>query len=191
MTTQNQTVHRVLPVVSRSRVTPKEIFENVDAKQETEAPMDVYRAMVRTLLGSMSIVLFPNPSARPICVNVASMRRSTCSISVHDHLGEKPLLTHDDIRIQSSHHKPCRRLNLAYIRNPKNPPQKNVSHHVTPTSNGPLSGASMTVTSRLTQPCSLSVYIKEARAVRIHPRSYTECRSVPRRITMCRGERGT
>ena len=61
-TTQNQTNQRIGPVVSRRSVTPKEILENVDAKQETDAPIEVYRAMVRTLLGSISTVFFPNPS---------------------------------------------------------------------------------------------------------------------------------
>lgn len=73
--TQNHTNHRMGPVVNRSSVTPKDIFEKVDAKQEIEAPMDVYRAMVRTLLGSMSTVRFPNPSSWPICVMMASISR--------------------------------------------------------------------------------------------------------------------
>ena len=72
---QNHTVCRMFPVVSRSRVIPKDIFENVDTKQEIEAPMDVYRAMVRTLLGSMSTVRFPNLSSWPIRVIPASTRR--------------------------------------------------------------------------------------------------------------------
>jgi hypothetical protein len=41
VTMQNQTNHRRPPDVSRSSVTPKEIFEKVDAKQEIEAPIDV------------------------------------------------------------------------------------------------------------------------------------------------------
>lgn len=77
VTTQNQTVHLIFPVVSRSRVTPKEIFENVDAKHEIEAPMDVYRAIAKTLLGSMSTVRFPKPSSWPICVIMASMSSKT------------------------------------------------------------------------------------------------------------------
>lgn len=157
VTTQNQTVHRILPAVSRSRVTPKEIFENVDAKQDIEAPIDVYRAMVKTLLGSISTVRFPNPSSWPICVKMASIRRRTWTLSVHGRCMSALVLTHEEMRIQSSHHKPCRRLSFAYIRKPKNPPQRNVNHHVMPTMTGPLSGTLMIALSRLAQPCSLSV----------------------------------
>jgi hypothetical protein len=49
-------------------------LEKVEAKQDTEAPMDVYKAIVARLLGSMSTVRFPNPSSWPVCVKTASTK---------------------------------------------------------------------------------------------------------------------
>lgn len=51
--------------------------------------------------------------------------------------------THDTIKIQSSHHNPILRLNLAYTRRPRNPPLNTVTHHVMPTISGPWSGTLM------------------------------------------------
>lgn len=77
VTIANQTDHLIFPLVSRRRVTPKEIFESVEAKQEIDAPMDVQNAMVRMFLGSISTAFLPNPSDWPTCVNTASMSRKT------------------------------------------------------------------------------------------------------------------
>jgi hypothetical protein len=176
VTTLNQTLHLIFPVVSRSRVTPKEIFENVEAKHEIEAPIDVQRAMVKMLLGSMSTVRFPKPSTWPTWVKTASMNSITWGTSVRDHCQATLLLTHENMRIQSSHHKPCLRLSFAYMRNPKNPPQRNVNHHVIPTIKGPLSGIPIIAMRRLAQPCSLKVGQEQSCVARIYPRSCTEAK---------------
>lgn len=157
VTMLNQTLHLIFPVVSRSRVTPKEIFEKVEAKHEIEAPIDVQRAMVKTLFGSMSTVRLPKPSCWPTWVKTASINSMACGTSVRDYCLAASVLTHENMRIQSSHHKPCLLLSFAYMRNPRNPPQRNVNHHVIPTINGPLSGTPIAAVFRLAQPCSLKV----------------------------------
>lgn len=66
VTTQNQTNQRRGPVVKRRRVIPKDIFDNVEAKQDTEAPTEVAMAMVAKFSTAMSCVRFPNPRRWPI-----------------------------------------------------------------------------------------------------------------------------
>jgi hypothetical protein len=58
---QNQTDHRVFPDVRRRRVTPNEILERVDAKQEIEATTELPRAIVAKFSWGMSFVNLPNP----------------------------------------------------------------------------------------------------------------------------------
>jgi hypothetical protein len=58
-------------------VTPKEILDRVDAKQDIEATMEDPRAMVANLSTGMSIVRFPKPMSCPTWVTMASTRRRT------------------------------------------------------------------------------------------------------------------
>ena len=53
VTMQNQTVHLIVPEVRRRSVTPKEILDSVDAKQEIVMVRDVPKEMIRKFLGSM------------------------------------------------------------------------------------------------------------------------------------------
>ena len=53
VTMQNQTVHLIVPEVRRRSVTPKEILDSVDAKQEIVIVRDVPKEMIRKFLGSM------------------------------------------------------------------------------------------------------------------------------------------
>jgi hypothetical protein len=52
VTMQNQTLHLILPAVRRRSVTPKEILDSVDAKQDIVMLRDVPKEMVRRFLGS-------------------------------------------------------------------------------------------------------------------------------------------
>jgi hypothetical protein len=72
---QNQTKVRRSPLVSRRRVMPKLILENVDAKQDREATAVEPSAMVGRLVRGMSRVCLPNPRCTPIWVVIASARR--------------------------------------------------------------------------------------------------------------------
>lgn len=72
---QNHTNHRVGPLVSRSSVTPNEIFERVEAKHDIDAPIEVQRTMVARFCTGMSKVCLPKPKDWPIWVMMASMRR--------------------------------------------------------------------------------------------------------------------
>ena len=76
VTMQNQMKPRVYEDVRRRRVTPKEILEKVDAKQDIEAPMEVIREMVARFAGSMLMVCLPNPRFSPIWVRIVTMRRN-------------------------------------------------------------------------------------------------------------------
>ena len=52
VTMQNQTLHLIVPEVRRRSVTPKEILDSVDAKQDIVTLRDVPKEMTRIFLGS-------------------------------------------------------------------------------------------------------------------------------------------
>lgn len=80
------------------------------------------------------------------------MSRNPWDTSVYSRCRGEVLLTHEAMRNQSSHHRPCRLVTFAYIRSPRNPPEKKVNHQVTPTINGPLSGMPIVAASQLAHP---------------------------------------
>lgn len=61
VTMTNQTKTRVRPVVRRSRVTPKDILEKVEAKQVSVVPMVRPTARMKRLMSGISRVCFPKP----------------------------------------------------------------------------------------------------------------------------------
>lgn len=74
---QNHTNHRRRSVVRRRSVTPNEILEKVEAKQEMDAPTEVPNAIVNRFSTGMSTVRFPKPRDWPACVRTAWIRRRT------------------------------------------------------------------------------------------------------------------
>jgi hypothetical protein len=76
VTMQNHTNHRSEPAVRRRSVSPKDILDNVDAKQDIDATTETPRAMVGWFAKGMSIVRLPKPRWTPTWVVMASARRS-------------------------------------------------------------------------------------------------------------------
>lgn len=91
---------------------------------------------------------------------MASARRMSYGTSVSANVIEMAsLYTHDKMRMWSSHHRPCFLLTLAYILNPKKPPQKKVTNHATPTMTGPLSGTPILSKSTALQECEDAAHV--------------------------------
>lgn len=79
---QNQTNHLSAPVVRRSRVTPKDILDNVEAKQDIDAAAEMPTAITGRFSCGMSEVRLPKPKVWPTWVKMASPRRKTLSVLV-------------------------------------------------------------------------------------------------------------
>lgn len=78
-TMQNHTNQRSDPVVSRRRLTPNEILEKVDAKQDIEAPTEMPTAIIGRFSTGMSAMCLPKPKCWPTCVRMASKTKRTCA----------------------------------------------------------------------------------------------------------------
>lgn len=79
---------------------PKDIFDNVDAKQDIDATTELPSAMVARFSTGMSAVCFPKPRSWPTWVMIASARRMTFDAlgSVGEGIGREERCTHEMIR---------------------------------------------------------------------------------------------